>query len=61
MVSKLKMMAGWIKVQEDQYGMGLIKLVHSAIFSQHGSRQSISEYMSAMKNSSFFFKGRTSQ
>ena len=58
MVSKLEMMAGWIKVQEDQDGMGLIKLVCGAIFAQDGSRQSIDEYMSAMKKTFLLFQGK---
>ncbi len=49
MVSKLETMAGWIKVEEDQDGMGIIKLVHGSIFAQDGSRQSIAEYVSVMK------------
>ncbi len=32
MISKIKTIARWINVQEDQDGMGLIKIVHGAIF-----------------------------
>ena len=38
--------------------MILIKLVHGAIFAQDGSRQSIAEYVLAMKKLFFLFQGK---
>ncbi len=58
MISKLKMMAGWIKIEEEQDGMGLIKLVHGAIFTQDGSRQSIAKYVSTMKKLFLLIQGK---
>ena len=58
MITKLEMMAGWIKIEEEQDGIGLIKLVHSAIFSQDGSWQSIAEYISVMKKLFLLFQGK---
>ncbi len=56
MISKLKTMAVWIKIEEEQDRMGLIKLVHGDIFAQDGSRQSIAEYVSVMKKLFLLFQ-----
>ena len=49
MTSKLKTMAGWITIQKKQDGIGVMKIVPSAIFEYDGLEKSIVEYMITMK------------